>query len=169
MTCSNEICEWAKRASASGIVIFLKIESISLYFTQISFEFPEFLNNFLLFSQIFLKFLKILEFLEKLSQISPKKEEIFLKVEALYGNIVSFFFFSLIKLWFILWQCVCWWYLSCDPNGAWRNARNRGQRSLSTCTCTITFDGIICLGEVPVVHFVAEFEWEGDLKLFKFL
>ena len=52
MTCSNEIREQAKRASASRIVIFLEFDSISLYFTQIS------LNslNFLIFSFSYLKF-----------------------------------------------------------------------------------------------------------------
>ena len=82
MTCLNEISERAKRASASGIVISLEFNSISLYFTQISlnslnFKFPwnslNFWNS--------LRHSKFLRF-------RPQKE-ISLKVEALSEAFLS--------------------------------------------------------------------------------
>ena len=95
MTCSNETHKRAKRASASGIVIFLEYDSFSLYFTQIS------LNslNFWIISFSFLKFpWNSLNFWNSLKNSLRRskfltfcqKKEISLKVEALYWSIASY-------------------------------------------------------------------------------
>ena len=103
---SNDMLKWNMRASASGIVIFLEFDSISLYFTQISLNSLNFwiislyftqisLNslNFWIISFSFLKFpwnslnfwnsLKNSLRRSKFLRFRPKKEEISLKVEAL--------------------------------------------------------------------------------------
>ena len=100
MTCENEICERAKWASSSGIVIFFEFDSIALYFIQISL-------NYLKFWIISFSFLKFpwysLNFWNSMRRSKflrfRQKKEVSLKVEALIQQFIPH---SISKCWLLL-------------------------------------------------------------------